>query len=110
MSILSCTFKRDISGEDLPEDLWEERTFGKLQESHDTFSAVYDCNKKLAKNSTVSVSLFKEEVDVKVLDKCPPDELMDSKTIVTVSYVKVKCSIKESLKFPEKLNGVSRGT
>ena len=75
MSILSCTFQRDISGEDLPEDLWEERTFGKLQESHDTFSAVYDCNKKLAKNSTVSVSLFKEEVDVKVLDKCPPDEL-----------------------------------
>ena len=104
----------DITGEDLPEDLWEERTFGKLQESHDTFSSVYNSNKKLAKNcnSTVEVSLLKEEVGVKVLDKCPPDELHELMGFLNHcywdGYVKVMGGIKEALRFPQKLNVVSK--
>ena len=47
------------------------RTFGNLKESHDIYTTIYDSNRKLAKNFYRPV----EETDVKVLDKCPVEEL-----------------------------------
>ena len=61
----------------MSEDIWEERTFGTLQESHDKFSTDYRSQKKQAKfcNSTVETSLLEESPEVIVLDKCPLEEL-----------------------------------
>jgi hypothetical protein len=104
----------DVTGEDLPEDLWEERTFGKLEASHDIFTSIYDSNRKLAKNcnSTVETSLLKEEADVRVLDKCPPEELHEMMGFVNHTfwngYVKVVGCRKQALKFPQKINAVAK--
>ena len=42
-----------------------------------TYTTIYDSNRKLAKNcySTVEAWIQKEDADVKVLDKCPVEEL-----------------------------------
>ena len=58
-------------------DAPRDRTFGKLKESHQKFTDVYNGNKRKAKlaDSTVNPSLIEEDDDLRVLDKCPPGEL-----------------------------------
>ena len=103
-----------VTVEDLHEDLWEERTFGKLEASYDIFTSIYDSNRKLAKNcnSTVEASLLKEEADVRVLDKCPPEELHEMMGFVNHTfwdgYVKVVGCREQALKFPQKLGAVAK--
>ena len=47
----------DDTAEDLPEDLWDERTFGNLKEFLDIYTTIYDCNRKFAKNSIAQLKL-----------------------------------------------------
>ena len=47
----------DDTAEDLPEDLWDERTFGTLKESLDENTTIYDSNRKFAKNSIAQLQL-----------------------------------------------------
>ena len=96
----------DDTVENLPEDLWEERTFGNLKESHDIYTTILDSNRKLAKNcySTDEASLLKEEANVKVLDKCPVEELHAMMGFVNHTfwdgYAKVVGCRKQAVKFP----------
>ena len=104
----------DDTAEDLPEDLWKERTFGNLKESHDIYTTIYDSNRKLAKNcySTVEASLLKEEADVKVLDKCPVEELHAMMGFVNHTfwdgYAKVVGGRDQAVKFPQKFNAIAK--
>ena len=104
----------DVTGEDLTEDLWEERTFGKLEASHNIYTTIYDSDRKLAKNcfSTVEASLLEEDADVRVLYKCPTEELHEMLGFVNHTYwdgyVKVVGGRTQALKFPQKINAVAK--
>ena len=63
--------------EDESEETFEMRTFGSLENKYVQFVDQFDSNKKKAKfnESTVNPPLISESSDVKVLDKCPIEEL-----------------------------------
>ena len=79
-----------------------ERTFGNLKESHDIYTTIYDSNRKLAKNFYRPV----EETDVKVLDKCPDEELHAMMGFVNHTfrdgYDKVVGGREQAVKFQKK--------
>ena len=56
--------------------------------------------------STVEKSFLKEEADVRVLDKCPPEELHEMMEIVNHTwngYIQVVGCRKQAFKFPKRL-------
>ena len=91
----------------------EDRTFGKLIEDSTKFVEIYGSKKLLAKhcNSTVNSPLLKESAAVKVIDKCPPEEMHLMMGFVNHTFFNglVKVLGRETaLKFPKSLNLISQ--
>ena len=110
----------DYDNEDPPVDFvetsiekFEERTFGNLQESHTKFVNEYASNKKKAKfcNSTINAPHFDETSEVRVLDKCPPEELHMMQGFVNHTFFKGLVEVigeEKALNFPKSLNCVAK--
>ena len=104
----------DDKGEDQSPETWGERTFGSLKESHRKYQEIYNSERRLAKNceSTVEASLIEEAGDVKVIDKCPPEELHVLMGFTNHTfwngYVHVVGGLENALRFPKALHVISK--
>ena len=94
---------------DQSEEIYPDRSFGLLNIDQQRFSEIYSERRSKAKlcNSTVETFLLKEDPEVLVLDKCPPEELHCLQGFVNHTffngYAKVLESEEKALKFPQSL-------
>ena len=99
---------------DQSEEIYPDRSFGLLNIDQQRFSEIYSERRSKAKlcNSTVETSLLKEDPEVLVLDKCPPEELHCLQGFVNHTffngYAKVLESEEKALKFPQSLNVIAK--
>ena len=108
VALKDLTPSDDVDLSDVSNDNVEERTFGNIEESHDKFVKELASNRKKAKlcNSTVESSLLHEDPELRVIDKCPPEELHMMQGFVNHTFWKGLCKVigrEKALEFPKLL-------
>lgn len=113
VQLREITSSVDAKGEDMSGDLYEERSFGMLQHDASRLESDYGSDRKKAKlcNSTVETPLFQEDPEVKVIDKCPLEELHCMMGFVNHTFfdglVKV-LGREKALQFPKSINLIAK--
>ena len=114
-----CLVPKKHLGSSVDENDWdivvyEERTFGSIDKNQQLFTDIYSSDVNNAKfcNSAIRPSLIVEADDVRVLDKCPPEELHCLQGFVNHTFwnglVKVMGSEENALKFPKKAGAIPK--